>query len=65
MQFALSLLALAATAVVAQDAGVGPPSGCQKTFSGTFSFQTQNVSTSSKMMARELDDVLGRPVRVS
>lgn len=64
MQFALSLLALGAAAVVAQDAG-GPASGCSSSFSGTFSFQTANVSSSGKMMARDIDYVLGRPVRVS
>jgi hypothetical protein len=61
MQLTLSLLALAASAVVAQNAA-GNPGGCQTSFSGTFSFQTSNVS-SSKMMARGIDDVLDRPVR--
>ena len=64
MQYSLALLALSASAAVAQLAP-GTPSGCQTSFSGTFSFQTTNVSTSSTKMARSLDEILGRPVRVS
>ena len=62
MQYALALLALGASTAVAQ---FPTPSGCQTSFSGTFSFQTANITTGAKM-ARGLDEVLGRPVdRVS
>lgn len=59
MQYAVALLALGASTAVAQLSS--SPPGCQSSFSGTFSFQTANITTGAKM-ARGLDEVLGRPV---